>query len=58
MRAILLLLLGWLACQLNAPAVGQESPADVRVMSFNIRYGTADDGENRWERRKEFLAET
>jgi endonuclease/exonuclease/phosphatase family metal-dependent hydrolase len=28
---------------------------DVRVMSFNIRYGTANDGENRWDRRKEFL---
>jgi endonuclease/exonuclease/phosphatase family metal-dependent hydrolase len=31
---------------------------DVRVMSFNIRYGTAADGENRWDVRKEFLAET
>ncbi|WP_246105916.1 endonuclease/exonuclease/phosphatase family protein [Rosistilla ulvae] len=27
-------------------------------MSFNIRYGTASDGENHWERRKEFVAET
>jgi endonuclease/exonuclease/phosphatase family metal-dependent hydrolase len=27
-------------------------------MSFNIRYGTADDGENRWDLRKEFLIET
>lgn len=36
-----------------APAV-----APVRVMSFNIRYGTAKDGENAWEKRKEFLAET
>jgi acetyl esterase/lipase/endonuclease/exonuclease/phosphatase family metal-dependent hydrolase len=32
--------------------------ADVRVMSFNIRYGTARDGENHWDRRKEFLVET
>lgn len=24
----------------------------IKVMSFNIRYGTADDGENRWERRR------
>lgn len=31
---------------------------DVRVMSFNIRYGTASDGENHWEKRKEFLVET
>ncbi|MEP7273428.1 MAG: endonuclease/exonuclease/phosphatase family protein [Acidobacteriota bacterium] len=31
---------------------------DLRVMSFNIRYGTADDGENRWENRKAFLMDT
>ncbi len=27
----------------------------VRVMTFNIRYGTADDGPDRWERRRELL---
>jgi endonuclease/exonuclease/phosphatase family metal-dependent hydrolase len=32
--------------------------AELRVMSFNIRYGTAMDGENHWDRRKEFLVET
>ncbi|MHC5541933.1 endonuclease/exonuclease/phosphatase family protein [Singulisphaera rosea] len=32
--------------------------SDVRVMSFNIRYGTADDGENAWDKRKTFLVET
>ena len=37
--------------------VDAESPA-VRVMSFNIRYGTAKDGENHWDRRKMFLVET
>jgi acetyl esterase/lipase len=31
---------------------------DIRVMSFNIRYGTAQDGANHWDRRKEFLVET
>ncbi len=30
----------------------------IRVMSFNLRYGTANDGENRWELRKEFVADT
>src|SRR5687768_1547994 len=30
----------------------------VRVMSFNIRYGTAPDGENHWSKRKDFLVET
>ena len=43
---------------LITPCLAVEPTDDVRVMSFNIRYGTADDGENRWERRKEFLIET
>lgn len=30
----------------------------IRVMSFNIRYGTANDGDNHWSKRKDFLAET
>jgi len=30
----------------------------VRVMSFNIRYGTADDGVNAWPKRKQFLTDT
>lgn len=32
--------------------------AELRVMSFNIRYGTANDGENNWSKRREFLIET
>lgn len=35
-----------------------DSSADVRVMSFNIRFGTANDGENHWDKRKERVAET
>jgi endonuclease/exonuclease/phosphatase family metal-dependent hydrolase len=31
---------------------------DVRVMSFNIRYGTAKDGEDHWDKRRDFLVET
>jgi endonuclease/exonuclease/phosphatase family metal-dependent hydrolase len=31
------------------------SAEPLRVMTFNVRYGTADDGDNRWELRKEFL---
>lgn len=30
----------------------------VRVMSYNIRYATAPDGENAWDKRKAFLFET
>jgi endonuclease/exonuclease/phosphatase family metal-dependent hydrolase len=28
------------------------APEPLSIMSFNIRYGTADDGENHWERRR------
>lgn len=35
----------------------QAPPADLGVMSFNIRYGTANDGENRWPLRRDFLME-
>ncbi len=33
-------------------AAAEKPPIDVRVMSFNIRYGAAPDGENHWEKRK------
>ena len=36
----------------------QQGEGGVKVMSFNIRYGTAKDGENHWEKRKEFVVET
>ncbi|HUW62599.1 MAG TPA: endonuclease/exonuclease/phosphatase family protein [Candidatus Bathyarchaeia archaeon] len=29
----------------------------LTVMSFNVRYGTADDGENHWDKRKDVLVE-
>ena len=34
-----------------------EPPAELRVMSFNIRYGTAEDDENRWEKRRDLVFE-
>jgi len=42
-------------------AVGADAgpaPGVIKVMSYNLRYGTAKDGENAWEKRKDFLAET
>src|SRR5688500_8850186 len=30
----------------------------LRVMSFNVRYGTARDGDDHWDKRKDFLVET
>lgn len=36
---------------------GSPEDAPLRVMSFNIRYGTAADGEDRWEMRRDLLFE-
>lgn len=36
----------------------ESQPDPIRVMSFNIRYGTANDGENRWEQRRDLVIET
>ncbi len=49
-----------LACCLCPSALGQSQKAltEVRVMSYNIRYGTANDGENHWDKRREFLLAT
>ncbi len=49
-----------IACLLISSAASQTSKAttDVRVMSYNIRYGTAKDGDNHWDKRKDFLIET
>ncbi|QDV32796.1 endonuclease/exonuclease/phosphatase family protein [Tautonia plasticadhaerens] len=48
-----------LSIALALPPADADAPgADLRVMSFNIRYGTADDGENAWPNRKDFLVET
>ncbi|HUF47767.1 MAG TPA: endonuclease/exonuclease/phosphatase family protein [Vicinamibacterales bacterium] len=54
MRPIVLLVLA-LAALVRAP-IPQALPAEaLTVMSFNIRYGTANDGDNRWANRREFL---
>ena len=45
------------ALTVRLPVLSQ-SPASAEpltVMSFNIRYGTANDGENHWSRRRELL---
>lgn len=43
-------------CALAAfAAQAQPARAPIDVMSFNIRYGTANDGENRWDARRAML---
>ncbi|MFK7817698.1 MAG: endonuclease/exonuclease/phosphatase family protein, partial [Planctomycetaceae bacterium] len=39
-------------------AAHADEPAPLRVMSFNIRLGVAKDGDNHWDKRKDFVAET
>ena len=61
MRAALVIVAAALlaACQGAVPAPeSQERGPGLRVMTFNIRYGTAKDGENHWKHRKELVADT
>ena len=45
----------WLLALLAAlPAAAATPTAPLRVMSFNIRYGTAADGDNAWPRGQPF----
>ena len=53
-----LLLSGVILLGTEGPCRAEPPGGQLRVMSFNIRYGTAWDGENRWDLRKEFLVET
>lgn len=43
------------ACRSAEQRASRSEP--LRVASFNLRYGTADDGPNRWELRREFALE-
>lgn len=40
------------------PTSRPAQPKFMRIMSFNIRYGTAKDGDDAWDKRKTFLADT
>lgn len=39
-------------------AAPESASRAIRVMSFNLRYGTANDGDNRWENRRNLLTRT
>lgn len=47
-----------LVCCLAVRPAQAEDATPIRVMSFNIRFGTAKDGENAWTKRRDFLVET
>lgn len=64
MRRLLLAVL-WVAAGVTRPAAGapqevppRDPPQALRVLSFNIRYGTADDGPDRWMLRRGLVVET
>jgi endonuclease/exonuclease/phosphatase family metal-dependent hydrolase len=38
-------------------SAAQAAETSLRTMSFNLRYATAQDGENNWDQRKDFLLE-
>jgi endonuclease/exonuclease/phosphatase family metal-dependent hydrolase len=50
------LALNWQACAAAAGAQPQ-AKADLVVMSFNVRYAAANDGENSWDRRKDLACD-
>ena len=56
--ATALLLFMVLVLQPPSVTADESAEADVRVMSFNIRYGTAKDGENHWNHRRDFVVDT
>ncbi|MDM8005194.1 MAG: endonuclease/exonuclease/phosphatase family protein [Phycisphaerae bacterium] len=42
-------------CQQGGIGQGASGTQEVRAMSFNIRYGTANDGPNHWSKRREMV---
>jgi len=48
---------GWPGAGRDCSAVSLSYPGRLQVMSFNIRYGTANDGPNRWENRRDMVFE-
>jgi endonuclease/exonuclease/phosphatase family metal-dependent hydrolase len=54
-----LLLIVTLALQTRAAAANErpQAQADLVVMSFNVRYAAANDGENNWDKRKDLACD-
>ena len=57
MRHIVKLAIALFLIAIPSSVLAVDAP-DIKVMSYNIRFGTAKDGENHWDKRKDFLAET
>lgn len=48
-------LVGWLGSPMFAGSLATANTIDIEVMTFNIRYGTANDGANHWDQRKNLV---
>ncbi|MEQ1904318.1 MAG: endonuclease/exonuclease/phosphatase family protein [Pirellulaceae bacterium] len=46
----------WLV--VGSVGVAQSPVKELKIVSFNIRYGTAADGENHWKKRRDFVIDT
>jgi endonuclease/exonuclease/phosphatase family metal-dependent hydrolase len=57
-RHLSLAVLVWSAGPWRLAAQPVKGAPELRVMSFNLRYGTAADGDNQWSRRQDLLADT
>ena len=55
--SMLVLVLAWVGAAAGSHPEGVDELA-VKVMSFNVRYGTANDGDDHWLKRRELLLET
>ncbi len=56
LRVLFVIVIG-ISLFLTHVAGAQESAHGLRVMSFNIRFGTADDGDNHWNNRRQIVAQ-
>jgi endonuclease/exonuclease/phosphatase family metal-dependent hydrolase len=48
----------FLTLALATAVFATDEPQTLRIMSFNLRYGTANDGDNHWNKRKDLLIDT
>jgi len=55
---VLVLACWWLPRAAEAQQPAQDQGISVQVLSFNIRYGTARDGQNAWPHRRELVIQT
>ena len=56
MKNIILILFPFIAISCGEVKKQADSPAELNIMTFNIRYDNPEDGLNNWQNRKEYVA--